>query len=403
MRRQVHPDNVAGAANSRAGIALPGDLLRKIYAATLTPDFWVRVMMLVAPLLGCEKAMAAGMDRDHPQDSFTETIGFSPQAAVLLRERDVAEDRIWQAARQLRPGTVCRSTDLLPLEPALRGSLYQQLAGPEDLRFFIAAVLESRPETFACIGFLRSKERGEFTAAEFSLLSALTPQLQVAAALARRVMLGDAARREALLSFDRAGQALVVLDRSGYAIHVNAAAWQLLERLQGVAIKQGRFLFDSLATQAEFEHGLRQAVAAVDGTAAPPMPLNLRLSQRIGAAPLALSLLPCVDAADRAVVPPGAGCLVLLFDPDRQGSLPVAWLERIYGLTAAELRVCEALFHNADIDAAADALGLSHHTVRSHLKGIYAKFGVANQGQLLQRLAHSLRVVAPGNDVHVGG
>lgn len=403
MRRQVQPDNVAGAAKTRAGIALPADVLRNIYAATLMPDFWTRVMMLVAPLLGCEKAMVGGMDRNHPQDSLNEIIGFSPQAAALLRGRDLAEDRVWQATRQLPPGTVCRAADLLPPEPALRSPLYQQLSGPEGLGYFIATVLESRPEAFTCIGFLRGNERGEFTDAEFSLLSALTPQLQVAAALARRVMFGDAARREALLSIDRAGQALLVLDRSGYAIHVNAAAAQLLERLQGVALRQGRILFDNLATQAEFEHGLRQAVAVVEGGTAPPMPLNLRLSQRVGAAPLALSLLPFIDAVDRAVFPPGAGCLVLLFDPDRQGDLPVAWLERIYGLTAAELRVCEALFRNADIDAAAEVLSLSHHTVRSHLKGIYAKFGVVNQGQLLQRLAHSLHVMPTGNDVHAGG
>lgn len=403
MRRQVRPGDFAGAANGRTGIAIPADLLRNIYAATLTPDFWTRVMTLVAPLLGCEKAMVAGMDRDHPQDTITETIGFSPLAAALLRGRDLAEDRVWQAMRPLPPVTVWRAADLLPAEPALRGPLYQQLAGPEGLGFFLAAVLESRPDAFTCIGFLRGNERGEFTEAEFSLLSALTPQLQVAAALARRVMLGDAARREALLSFDRAGQALVVLDRSGYAILINATAWTLLERLQGVTLKQGRFLFDSLATQAEFEHGLRQAVAAVEGSAAPPLPLSLRLSQRAGAAPLALSLLPCVDAADRAAVPPGAGCLVLLFDPERQGSLPLAWLERIYGLTSAELRVCEALFRNADIDAVAEALGLSHHTVRSHLKGIYAKFGVVNQGQLQQRLAHSLHMKTPGMDVHAGG
>ncbi len=402
MHRQVRPENITGAASSRAGIALPADVLQQIYAATLRPDFWTRVMTLVAPLLGCEKALAAGIDRDHPCDSFTETIGFSPQAAVLLRGRDVTEDRIWQAARWLPAGTVCRTADLVSLEAAERGPLYQQLAGPEGLGYFIHAVLESGPEVHKSIGFLRGDADGDFTDAELALLSALVPHLQVATALARRVMLGDAARQEALLSFDRAGQALVVLDRSGYAIHVNEAAAHLLDRLDGVALRQGRFLFDRLETQTEFEHGLRQAVAAVEGNAGPPLPLNLRLSQRVGSAPLALSLLPCIHVADRAVVPPGAGCLVLLFDPDRQGSLPAAWLERIYGLTVAELRVCEALFRNADIDAAAEGLGVSHHTVRTHLKSIYAKFDVLNQAQLLQRLAHSLRVMNAGDDRHVG-
>lgn len=402
MRRQVQPDNVAGAGNARPGIALPADLLRNIYAATLAPDFWVRVMTQVAPLLGCEKAMVAGMDRDHPQDSTTETIGFSPQAAALLRGRDLAEDHIWQATRQLPPGTVCRTNDLLPAEPALRGPLHQQLVRPEGLGYCLAAVIESRPDAFSCIGFLRGNERGEFTAAEFSLLSTLTPQLQVAAALARRVMLGDAARKEALRMIDRADQALVVLDRSGYAIHVNQPAVRLLARLDGVVLRNGRFLFDSLETQKQFERGLRLAVAAMADAEIVPLPLTLRLSQQAGTAPLALSLLPCTQAADRAVFPAGAGCLVLLFPAEHGGSLPLTRLERIYGLTAAELRVCEAVFQNADIDAAAEMLRLSRHTVRSHLKSIYARLGVANLGQLLQRLANLVPRVGSGTDDHVG-
>lgn len=400
MHRQVRPENITGAASSRAGIALPADVLQQIYAATLRPDFWTRVMTLVAPLLGCEKALAAGIDRDHPCDSFTETIGFSPQAAVLLRGRDVTEDRIWQAARWLPAGTVCRTADLVSLEAAERGPLYQQLAGPEGLGYFIHAVLESGPEVHKSIGFLRGDADGDFTDAELALLSALVPHLQVATALARRVMLGDAARQEALLSFDRAGQALVVLDRSGYAIHVNRTAERWLARVDGIALKNGRFLFDSLATQAEFEHGLRQVVAADADSAMPPMHIDLRLSQVATVAPLALSLMPCVLPADRAVFPPGAGCLVMFFDASRQYDLPVAWLERIYRLTAAELRVCEALFRSADVDTAAEALGLSRHTVRSHLKSIYGKFGVVNQAQLQQQLAHSLHMLPPGNDVH---
>jgi DNA-binding CsgD family transcriptional regulator len=61
-------------------------------------------------------------------------------------------------------------------------------------------------------------------------------------------------------------------------------------------------------------------------------------------------------------------------------------------LTPAEARVCESLFRTGSVDAVAEDLNLTRNTVRSHLKSIYAKFGVVSQGQLMQRLANSLRL-----------
>ncbi len=74
----------------------------------------------------------------------------------------------------------------------------------------------------------------------------------------------------------------------------------------------------------------------------------------------------------------------------------LAWL---YHLTPAEARVCVALFQAGSVDGAAEAAGLTRHTVRSHLKRAYAKAGVSTQGQLLQKMAGSLWLMM-AQDVH---
>lgn len=48
-------------------------------------------------------------------------------------------------------------------------------------------------------------------------------------------------------------------------------------------------------------------------------------------------------------------------------------------VSPAELRVVECLSHGLTTDMAAEVLGISHHTVRSHLSVVRAKLAAKNQ------------------------
>ena len=109
-------------------------------------------------------------------------------------------------------------------------------------------------------------------------------------------------------------------------------------------------------------------------------------------APYALSVIPLSSPSDRAVLPDGAGAMILVYDLELPNPLPVERLALLYRLTPAEARVCDTIFRHGSVDATAEELCLTRNTVRSHLKSIYSKFGVASQGQLMQRLANSLRL-----------
>jgi DNA-binding CsgD family transcriptional regulator len=90
------------------------------------------------------------------------------------------------------------------------------------------------------------------------------------------------------------------------------------------------------------------------------------------------------------LLPHGTACLIAIHDLDRVHGLPLDRLASLYGLTPAELRTCESMYRSGSVDSAARALSLTRNTVRSHLKSIYAKFGVTNQGQLMLRLVNSV-------------
>jgi DNA-binding CsgD family transcriptional regulator len=163
----------------------------------------------------------------------------------------------------------------------------------------------------------------------------------------------------------------------------------VLKNADGLELKFGRFLFENVTTQAEFERAVRVAAASI-GSDIAAAPYKIRVTRRSVGSPFALAIVPVHTNADRALMPEGAACMILIHDLDRVDELPLDRLSWLYRLTPAEARICESLYRMGSIDSAAQDLSLTRNTVRSHLKSIYGKFGVATQGQLIQRLANSV-------------
>lgn len=366
------------------------EVLRGVFAATLQPDSWRLMLRILAPVFGTAKGLFLQVDRVCPSASVTEGVGLAPDILQALRERNLDDDYMWQAALRLPAGAVFRSGDLYPSQVMYRGPLYERIAVPGGIEHVLSANLENTPAYFSNVCFLRADEG--FTEAAKEALAQIVPHLQAALQIARRIALGDSGRREALMSFDRAHQPLVVLDRSGYAIYCNEPARRFLERSDGLALKFGRFLFDDVAMQGEFERAVRLAVSGADTNGEVLPPQRLRVSRQPPAAPVAISVVPARRPNDRALLPEGAGCMVLITGSEPLAEFPVEQLAWLYRLTAAEAKICAALYRLGSIESTAQHLHLTQHTVRSHLKSIYAKFGISSQGQLMARLVRLIHL-----------
>ena len=69
--------------------------------------------------------------------------------------------------------------------------------------------------------------------------------------------------------------------------------------------------------------------------------------------------------------------------------MPGEAFARIYRLTGGELRVLLALAQGLGAKEAADMLGISEPTVRTHLKHIFSKTDTPRQSDLLRLLQNS--------------
>lgn len=72
--------------------------------------------------------------------------------------------------------------------------------------------------------------------------------------------------------------------------------------------------------------------------------------------------------------------------PHSQG-LDTTTLQSLYGLSRSEQALCVRLMMSENLDSAADHLGVTKETVRSHLKAIFNKTSVSRQSELMLLLA----------------
>ncbi len=187
------------------------------------------------------------------------------------------------------------------------------------------------------------------------------------------------------LILDRIDRGVVLLDRQGNVIDSNAAATAVLRAGDGLRIRAGRLSFTDPELDGHFDSlitkGAKERRRADDA-----MVVRVRRN-KAGECRLVVSRV-ADDKNER-----GIAFTVLIYAPDAQAEISIPLLEKLYGLTKAQAKVTAALFAARSAEAAAEQLGLSLNTVRSHLKSVFNKCEVKSQAELMQMLAlgpHSL-------------
>jgi len=82
--------------------------------------------------------------------------------------------------------------------------------------------------------------------------------------------------------------------------------------------------------------------------------------------------------------------VVVVSDPDQNATVPGSVLKSLYGLTATESRLAEALVNGLSVEQFATASKTSYNTARSHLKSIFVKTRTNRQVDLVRLLARMI-------------
>jgi DNA-binding CsgD family transcriptional regulator len=85
-----------------------------------------------------------------------------------------------------------------------------------------------------------------------------------------------------------------------------------------------------------------------------------------------------------------AAAAIFVADPDTRAERPPEQLRRLYGLTPKEAQVASRLVSGMSPAEIRDDLGVTIHTVRGHLKQLFAKTGTHRQAELVRVLLTGL-------------
>jgi DNA-binding CsgD family transcriptional regulator len=111
--------------------------------------------------------------------------------------------------------------------------------------------------------------------------------------------------------------------------------------------------------------------------------LSIACARTSQASPLLIEVCPLRDSKgelERGLL----GSLVSIIDPDRTKDISTEGLVALFGLSPAEKSVCDELLRGRSARDVADMRNVSPETVRTQVKALYAKTGVANRVELIR-------------------
>jgi len=184
--------------------------------------------------------------------------------------------------------------------------------------------------------------------------------------------------------------AALLLDSRQHIVHANPAAEMLLRNRDGLACSSNGGLQLSAVLPDErvaLTRTLAQALRVADGSG-DALGEPLRLTRLSGAAPLLVVPVPLPPPAFSLwELSDTARLLVLIIDPNARNLAAAVALQAGFGLTAAEARVATLIGSGLSGPQAAQVLGVSPATVKTHLGRCFEKLGVRSQVELARMLS----------------
>jgi DNA-binding CsgD family transcriptional regulator len=318
--------------------------------------------------------------------SFASEFGATPewQALYNLEYHKTELNPLFPAFRRLRPGMAAADWMLLPKESFERSPFYREWSLPQDRHSYFGLVTSAGPRTVGGIMFSRGHRAGDFRPDEVALLQALSPHLVRAVAMSRHlgVLAGRRQLCDALL--DAASGAVIVVEPDGRIVLGNHAAWRLLEMGDGLQVRHDRLAAartgDTSLLRRHIKATAERKLAARE---------TLAVKRRSGARPY--GVVTTTVPVDAAGLTPGRQLVaVFIADPDATPPDMAMGLQATYDLTPAEAALVALLAHDTpSLAEAAERLGVSLTTVKTHLKHCFEKTGVQRQTELV-RIALSM-------------
>ena len=365
-------------------------LIELIYDAASDPAGWKVFLEELVDLTGGTGASLSGFD--FRVSGASVQIGVGNMGGAFQREYEqyahldpyVIKGR---AHGMFKTGVIGLGDDYIPFSELERTEFYRLFASRHAYIGGLAAIITSTGTSGTGLGMSRRREQ-LFDSTHVELVRLLMPHLQRAWHL--HVQLADSEQRRASFAeaLNRLTVDVLIAGPGGTVLYANESARALLAESDGLTLERGLLRGarsqDTKALSALITDALSPVAAVADGGGV------VLLRRPSGRRPLRAIVSPLPP--DERIAITDSRALIYIVDPDRETEADIAMLRRALGLSKAEGDVAALLMQDKSVSEIGKELGTTVHTVRFHIKQLFAKTGVSRQSALVRLLTTTAQV-----------
>jgi DNA-binding CsgD family transcriptional regulator/GAF domain-containing protein len=368
------------------------DIVSEIYDATINPEKWSEICERIGRLVSGDQTAIALHDTGSNQVRVSAGWNIDPGLETAMQANfhiNPLVPAIWHV-EICEPFT---SFGYLGEDGFKNSRFYKTVAQPHRLGDSALTVLAKSVNKFGALSIQRRDHQPAFLPDEIAILRQLAPHVR------RAVMISDLMDSRAIekdllaATLDRLAVSIILADGEGRIAHTNEAAERRIE--QGELIRLPNAILtvrDQLAAR-ELSMAIREAGSGtrldVSRTRA-AIPIKGRTGRDLIA-----WVLPLDSGPRREVTAnPKAAVAVFIRDIADTAPFPAELFVRRYGITPAESRVMSLLVQGMTIQEAAETLGISVPTAKTHLAHLFSKTGTGRQTDLVRLAMGALSPVS---------
>jgi DNA-binding CsgD family transcriptional regulator/PAS domain-containing protein len=362
------------------------EVVESIYDCALDPSQWPETLNRIVGLCQSQFSTIGIVDLKHERDELTYQVG--------LKESDLkswgkyAHMNPYVAPLQLVPvGTVVTSAMLIDDHELLESRYSREFLKPLGILDIIGFNVLKTEHRVGLLSAIRTESQGRYGEAEIRLLTLLSPHVCRSVAISDALNLKTVKSEALEATLDALASGVYLTDRESRIVYLNRAAERQVKA--GNALRIVNHHLSPIDRVAHTALAKAIAEATTDETETPSGGITVALPGDDNTG-LVATILPLNRGERRNLCGTfAATAAIFVQDPVVVPPLPGEAFAKLHGLTGSELRVLLAMSPGLSVKEAAEMLGISDTTAKTHLQKIYAKTGTSKQTELMNLFVSS--------------
>ena len=356
-------------------------VVEAVYDCALDPNRWHDTVRMIADLCESQWCVLGVHDYTHGRNDLTFQVGWDNEL-WQLHEGKYRGMNPYLAPLRLQPvGAVNTGAMLVDDRELFESRFYRELCKPHGVCDALGLKVLETGQRLGLLSVNRLEPRPRYGEPEIRLFRLLAPHVCRAVAISDVLNL-KTIRSEALeAALNALTSCVYLVDRLGRIIYMNRAAEHQARTSNALRVEHDRLVPLDRNARVAMGNAITQAIA--DEAETPASGMTLALPDREGAG-LVATILP-LGRGERRNVCGAFAAMAAIFvqDPVVVPPFPGKAFAKLHGLTGGELRVLLAMAPGLGVKEAAEVLGISEATARTHVQHIYDKTGTSKQTELM--------------------